>query len=834
MVLPPPTAHDAPRPDEGSWLEELKLSLKLSKAGVLLLVDHARPDKLGSLVRELLPEHPDLEVYTDVSCVLRAPHGATLVLAPRAADADWLNLNRPVFSERALKVVLWCNAETTAVLARQAVDFFDWISDRVECPLLPPRYAVAGLRCALAARAPGVVWRGDWLEGSFVEAFPRRRMRRVSAAKPYAELLAEVRAHPRQWIGWTDVDNVFRLRRVRWALAEAGRRSRTLLINPAVESPGWWPVLTEAGDLHLACERLERAGARSPGRLAALVDLEPGALELVALLLEKGGGEREIEQVLRQVADPGAALGRLALDRGAIAPRELVRGTGNVAAMRAFRLQGRRLAALRAVELERVARRWESGDDVDFGEGAWWAAWTRTPPAVEHFKKLAPWGSSHAVELMLRHRPYTPELWTLLSKTARKLGELDVAESWVRRLVEAGGHEGLVELAALRRAQGRHEESAHKIRALLAEQRGDLPSMLRLTAMLELAMTLEVEERYAEAEALLRQVLELERQLLDPSPACRAEAMELLGSLMSWQGRYHEAEALLKQALVQRQEIDGPSHPFSAVVVDSLALAVGAQGRTREAESLLRRSLEIKARRLEPAHPSLAVTLNRLSNMLRILGRYPEAESLARQVCELEAELVGRKHRVYAEALFGLAGVLLDQGRHAEAQAILLDVLAIHERDPGAPNVSRWSALSMLAETLLNQGRYRQAEKLLLQALQGTELSFGAEHPSLAEILPTLGLAVAHQEGRMAEGRELVERGLELSRRVLGPAHLATATALRVLAVLHARAGSTEAPRTAQAALSALTGALGPEHAAVREVTPILQSIISGAYLKSK
>lgn len=64
-----------------------------------------------------------------------------MVLAPRAEDADFLNINRPVFARRGLKVVLWCDEATTLALARNAVDFFDWISRRHECPPERPTHA---------------------------------------------------------------------------------------------------------------------------------------------------------------------------------------------------------------------------------------------------------------------------------------------------------------------------------------------------------------------------------------------------------------------------------------------------------------------------------------------------------------------------------------------------------------------------------------------------------------------------------------------------------------------------------------------------------------------
>src|SRR6185437_6149382 len=131
MVLPAPAAHDAPDPGgrrpgpAGGWLDAIERELRLVDAGILILVDRARPERLGELVRALLPGSPDLEVHTDVRCAFTVPHGATLVLAPRPSDADWLNIQRPVFARRALRVILWCDADTTLALAHDAVDFFD-------------------------------------------------------------------------------------------------------------------------------------------------------------------------------------------------------------------------------------------------------------------------------------------------------------------------------------------------------------------------------------------------------------------------------------------------------------------------------------------------------------------------------------------------------------------------------------------------------------------------------------------------------------------------------------------------------------------------------------
>jgi hypothetical protein len=49
------------------WITEIRQGLRLSPAGVILLVDGAVQEKLGPLVRALLADHPDLDVLTRVA-----------------------------------------------------------------------------------------------------------------------------------------------------------------------------------------------------------------------------------------------------------------------------------------------------------------------------------------------------------------------------------------------------------------------------------------------------------------------------------------------------------------------------------------------------------------------------------------------------------------------------------------------------------------------------------------------------------------------------------------------------------------------------------------------
>ena len=140
-------------------------------------------------MRSLLPAHPDLEVHTDAVRLARAAKGSLIILVPDPEQATWLNLERPIFANRALRVILFSTAETSSVLARRAPDFFSWISHRIECPEGPPLHAVRGIRAALRSRARGIAWAGGDFEAAFHAALPGRALVRASAAMPYEQMV---------------------------------------------------------------------------------------------------------------------------------------------------------------------------------------------------------------------------------------------------------------------------------------------------------------------------------------------------------------------------------------------------------------------------------------------------------------------------------------------------------------------------------------------------------------------------------------------------------------------------------------------------------------------
>ena len=143
MVLPT-SAADAGDAEAQAWLGKVLRQLALSQRRILIALPGAAPTQLGAVVRALSKCAPwDDQGEEVLEVCLRAPEvvalkpGSRVLLRVHAEDLTWLNLYRPVFADRELRVVLWISDAILDGLIRQAVDFFDWVSRIVLVPSKP-------------------------------------------------------------------------------------------------------------------------------------------------------------------------------------------------------------------------------------------------------------------------------------------------------------------------------------------------------------------------------------------------------------------------------------------------------------------------------------------------------------------------------------------------------------------------------------------------------------------------------------------------------------------------------------------------------------------------
>ncbi|MBF0552746.1 MAG: toll/interleukin-1 receptor domain-containing protein, partial [Deltaproteobacteria bacterium] len=150
--------------------------------------------------------------------------------------------------------------------------------------------------------------------------------------------------------------------------------------------------------------------------------------------------------------------------------------------------------------------------------------------------------------------------------------------------------------------------------------------------------------KYAEAEAPLKDALDIRDQLLEPNYPKIADSLNDLAALYQAQGKYAQAEPLFQRALEIREEVLAPDHPDTATTLNNLAGLYSAEGKYDQAEPLYQRSLNIYAQALGPDHPDTATTLNNLAELYQAQGKYDEAEPLYLRALKIREDALGPDH----------------------------------------------------------------------------------------------------------------------------------------------------------------------------------------------
>jgi serine/threonine-protein kinase len=150
-------------------------------------------------------------------------------------------------------------------------------------------------------------------------------------------------------------------------------------------------------------------------------------------------------------------------------------------------------------------------------------------------------------------------------------------------------------LAYLLNAQRRYSESEQRYKQALAvldavHERAH-PNTIQV--LQNLASALAYQQKYDEVEAVLREIVELRRELHPEGSSMIGVALvQGLGRFLVDRQKYAEAEPVLREGISVFEEILGNRHPDTWIARASLATCLFGLGRTHEAELLARESLD--------------------------------------------------------------------------------------------------------------------------------------------------------------------------------------------------------------------------------------------------
>ncbi|NHB77142.1 tetratricopeptide repeat protein [Rhodobacter calidifons] len=268
---------------------------------------------------------------------------------------------------------------------------------------------------------------------------------------------------------------------------------------------------------------------------------------------------------------------------------------------------------------------------------------------------------------------------------------------------------------------------------VLAETEGSAAD--QALAMADHALTLEAQDRLAEAEGFLRKAVVGGRRAEGVRGADHARHLAQLARVLEAQDRLPEAEAALRKALEVTRTAPGEAHPDYCARLNALAGLLRAQDRDSEAEPLHLRALDLAQRLPGGRHPVAIACLTGLAELREGQGRLDEAEALYRRALHLDQDLAGRTHPDFAGRICALAEVVRAARRLPEAERLFRLALEVDRATIGATHRDYGVGLNNLAGVVEAQGRPEEAETLYAQALAILRETLGDLHPATQKVV---------------------------------------------------------------------------------------------------
>jgi serine/threonine protein kinase len=246
---------------------------------------------------------------------------------------------------------------------------------------------------------------------------------------------------------------------------------------------------------------------------------------------------------------------------------------------------------------------------------------------------------------------------------------------------------------------------------------------------------------YSGSESHYREALARRLPTADPDDLNIAKARSNLAVTLQSESRYVEAERLEEQALATDEKALGAAHPVTMQVRRDLGLSYYHLGRYAQARSTLEQVAEAQRAKLGDAHPALAGTDINLGLVLIDSGDLDDAERTLSQAVSIFQTKYGRDHQGTRTALGDLAVVHTQQGKLDQAKAELLELasaekrLRLNEAD-GYINELRLGDIERL------QGNPKDAVDLQRHALETTQNKFGEHNRYAANAHRSLALAL--------------------------------------------------------------------------------------------
>jgi tetratricopeptide (TPR) repeat protein len=245
------------------------------------------------------------------------------------------------------------------------------------------------------------------------------------------------------------------------------------------------------------------------------------------------------------------------------------------------------------------------------------------------------------------------------------------------------------------------------------------------------------------------------------------ECLTKLGYVLAREGRYAEAEAMLRDVVMMRVTILGHPHDSTAASESAYGFVLGQLGKTQEAETVGKQAMVDRVAHVGAKAFHYGTDEGLLAYTYASEGKYSLAEPLIEDQIGLCRSHYGVESLALARALADLGSVQTAAKQFDAASATLQTALAMEQKlnDDASPYAA--ADHTAIGNLLMAEGKLPEAEASLRRAVEISETPIGqAAKPVEAEALESLG-AVLLREGRTREAEPLLAQAAGLWQEML-------------------------------------------------------------------
>ncbi|RMF76483.1 MAG: serine/threonine protein kinase [Planctomycetota bacterium] len=311
-------------------------------------------------------------------------------------------------------------------------------------------------------------------------------------------------------------------------------------------------------------------------------------------------------------------------------------------------------------------------------------------------------------------------MYSMLGRNESQIRHAKRALPLLREAFGSSSRESILAEQALGEAYAEAQDVENYLRyvrpaASHAREAFGLADDLTLSTQVSLADALQMAGRYDEAEALLREAIEIYRRRATADNPAYYRALNVLGASLTARRHFADAEPIIAEELEGARRLRPAGHPQLVAALNNYARVLSSLGRAAEAEPVQREAIEQAAISSAPDHWRTAVLRQTLADILLRLDRPAAALHEGEQALQGLNKGFDKPTIFHLNALSRIvhAQVLLERWDDAvDSLKRLLDATV----DMGADLTPAVNVLGSASEALLANDRGADLAALLRQA----------------------------------------------------------------------------------------------------------------------